>query len=157
MTEYEAYALGYVYGTCERQFSGAGVTFGSGVNAGMRPFSSMAEAVRRLHDEDLDRPGVNARIQEALEWVESLPERDGALERVIPLTLQGSWDIGRTHGRAGVPMTEPTVRQLRQRAGMTQADLATALGVTQSAVSQWESGSAPAPDVYQRIKALTKR
>lgn len=33
-----------------------------------------------------------------------------------------------------------TIRELRKAAGLTQAKFAEAMGVTQSTVSQWESG-----------------
>ena len=37
------------------------------------------------------------------------------------------------------------LREARLRAGLTQADLATRVGTTQSAISRWEAGSARPP------------
>ena len=41
------------------------------------------------------------------------------------------------------------IREAREKAGMTQAELARALGVTQGAVYQWENGL-----TYPRLKIL---
>ena len=47
-------------------------------------------------------------------------------------------------------------RQGRRRRKLTQAAVATALGVSQSAVAQWEAGrSFPAPELVARIEKLT--
>ncbi len=44
------------------------------------------------------------------------------------------------------------IRQARQRAGLTQAELAANAGTTQSAVARWESGgSTPSLETLQRI------
>ena len=47
-------------------------------------------------------------------------------------------------------------RQGRRRRKLTQATIATALGVSQSAVAQWEAGrSFPAPELAAKIEKLT--
>ncbi len=47
-------------------------------------------------------------------------------------------------------------RQGRRRKNLTQANIATALGVSQSAVAQWEAGrSFPAPELVAKIEKLT--
>lgn len=48
------------------------------------------------------------------------------------------------------------VRELRKRAGMTQAQLAHAIGVTPASVSQWESGANEISDVnrYKLARVL---
>ena len=43
------------------------------------------------------------------------------------------------------------IEQFRKRAKITQAELASKLGVTQSAISQWESG-ATQPEVGKLLK-----
>ena len=48
-----------------------------------------------------------------------------------------------------------TLKQLRERTGMTQKELAKSLGVDQSAVSLWEKGkTSPRADVAIRITQL---
>lgn len=48
-----------------------------------------------------------------------------------------------------------TLKQLRERKGMTQKELAKSLGVDQSAVSLWEKGkTSPRADVAIRITQL---
>ena len=47
------------------------------------------------------------------------------------------------------------LKQCRKKQGMSQADLASHLGVTQQAVGKWESGkSSPDPATVARIAAL---
>lgn len=49
------------------------------------------------------------------------------------------------------------VQQIRQRLGMTQAELAAAVGVTQSAVSQYERGDSQiTPNVARRLIELAR-
>lgn len=43
------------------------------------------------------------------------------------------------------------IKELRKKAALTQAELAEAVGVTQSTVSQWESGKA-VPDTLKLPK-----
>jgi transcriptional regulator with XRE-family HTH domain len=48
------------------------------------------------------------------------------------------------------PALAPRLRQLRQKRGLTQAQLATAVGVSRSAVAQWESGRAGQASLHLR-------
>ena len=49
------------------------------------------------------------------------------------------------------------VATLRKRKGMTQAQFASLLGVTQSLISQWESGSAnPSEDAWMRMATVAE-
>ena len=43
----------------------------------------------------------------------------------------------------------------RERAGLTQADLAARMGTTQSAVARWEGGTLPSTQTLKRIAAAT--
>ncbi|WP_372760925.1 helix-turn-helix domain-containing protein [Litorivivens sp.] len=45
------------------------------------------------------------------------------------------------------------IKQARQAAGLSQAELAAAMGITRSACSQWESGQGTAPR-RERLEAL---
>jgi len=47
--------------------------------------------------------------------------------------------LGRARARRRLPPPAAR-RQLRERAGLTQADIAATLGVTREAIAQWESG-----------------
>lgn len=49
------------------------------------------------------------------------------------------------------------IRQARRRAGLSQADLATAVGVNRSAVAQWErhSGCSPTASNQSKIAVIT--
>jgi len=52
-------------------------------------------------------------------------------------TLDGA--LGRAKAKRHLP-PPATQRLLRERAGLTQADVAATLGVTREAIAQWESG-----------------
>ena len=64
--------------------------------------------------------------------------------------------IGRTRRRL---QSEPAfVRLVRQRAGLTQAEIAALLGVDVSAVSRWENGRrVPRPGTLRRYAELLDR
>lgn len=47
------------------------------------------------------------------------------------------------------------MRELREKAGLTQGELAERLGVTQSTITYWETGKCyPRPDKLLRLEAL---
>jgi len=49
------------------------------------------------------------------------------------------------------------IRELRERARLTQAELATLLGVDESDVSRWEGGKRPlSPAIIEQIAAIFK-
>jgi len=50
-----------------------------------------------------------------------------------------------------MPMHSPVFKQLRQRLGMTQAELGEALGMTQMNVSLYERGQSLRPEVAKQL------
>jgi DNA-binding XRE family transcriptional regulator len=70
------------------------------------------------------------------------PERRGALidraRRVQPPAAAGR--VGPLDAKAGLPLGT-VIRMARKQAGMSQVELAAALGIHQSSVSQWERGT----------------
>lgn len=62
------------------------------------------------------------------------------------------------HARARHSLPSPRARRLiRERAGLSQADLAAVLGVSEAAISRWEAGlrfpRRPALDAYAQVLA----
>jgi transcriptional regulator with XRE-family HTH domain len=68
-------------------------------------------------------------------------------------------DAALARGRARRRLPSPEARRLlRERAGVSQRDVATALGVTREAVAQWESGRrSPRPALAVAYVALLDR
>jgi transcriptional regulator with XRE-family HTH domain len=71
------------------------------------------------------------------------------MKAVIPMAEAESMDIH----EAGLSLSLPDlVFETRARAGMTQAELADALGISRSVVAAWESGDeAPRVDELERL------
>ena len=65
-------------------------------------------------------------------------------QRALPVLPDG---VAARHLERGIPL----IRAWREYLGLTQADLADRLGVTQSAIAQWES-----PDAYPRRATRAK-
>lgn len=54
--------------------------------------------------------------------------------------MQTDQVLAQARARRTLRTTPALARDLRQQAGLTQADVAAVLGVTRAAVSQWEAG-----------------
>lgn len=75
------------------------------------------------------------------------------------LDMMSTIDIlARGRARRRLRSTPSYARLVRQRAGLTQTELAQVLGVDRSAVSRWESGRRlPRPEVLQRYADVLAR
>lgn len=154
MTKEQIYALGWVYGT----ITGAvPETKGDFQLSAMRPFTALAQAISRVHILHKSTKQLDRKIGEGLAIVDEMPDISGA-EPVQPLEMQSEWQRGYYAARAGRLLDGSyDIAGRRQRAGMTQAQLAKALGVTQAFVSSMESGTKKVPeDMEARLQEILK-
>lgn len=154
MTKEQIYALGWVYGT----ITGAvPETEGDFQLAAMRPFTALAQAISKMHILRKSSKQLDRKIGEGLALVTEMPDITDT-EPVQPLEMQSEWQRGYYAARAGRLLDGSyDIAGRRQRAGMTQAQLAKALGVTQAFVSAIESGSKKMPeDMEVKLREILK-
>ncbi len=71
------------------------------------------------------------------------------------MMYQGCNTLALSHARRTLTDRPDTVRNLRKKALLTQAEVGAALGVTHAAISQWESGNrVPRGDQAVRLLQL---
>lgn len=147
----QIYTLGWVYGLVTKAVPEAE---GNLQLAAMRPFTSMAQAIFKMHLHKVNKD-VDRKVMEALVGVDFIDITDGT-EPVQPIELQGEWQRGFYAARAGKKLDGGyDIAAARKTAGITQADLAKKLGVTQAFISAVEGGGKKAPsEMIQRIKEI---
>lgn len=158
MTKREAYVFGWVYGRLAAalgdDYDRTGFKFGE---AAMRPLSGFAlihhaAMERHLINDDLER-----QIANALDEVEIDNVSDESPEPVLPLELQGSWDLGYYRGlrNSALPINGFSIEDSRKKAGLSQKELAEKLNVNQALISRWERGiTRPSDAQLEKIKAV---
>lgn len=154
MKKREAYILGWLYGRIARTMPDYD-TAAKMQLAAMRPLTGFAA----VHQAAIAAGTLTEDVRQAI--ASATDELSDAVvsgtEEVIPLDQQGSWQMGYYCAKAGhpIPPTELDIRSLRKAAGMTQQQLADAVGVTQTMVARWETGRAkPSAKNARRIKEL---
>lgn len=147
----QIYTLGWVYGLVTKAVPEAE---GNLQLAAMRPFSSMAQAIFKMHLHKVSKD-VDLKVMEALAGVDFIDIVGGG-EPVQPIEMQGEWQRGFYAARAGKKLDGSyDIAAARKTAGITQAELAEKLGVTQAFISAVEGGSKKAPsEMIQRIKEI---
>ena len=157
MTGREAYVFGWVFGRLAAdalpQEIGGDIAL-----APARPYSANARVISDAHRAGILTGDLDRQIGEALCEINSIdPPMDGGSEKYQPLDIQGAWQLGYYAGRGKRPLAaaEFDIALARKARGMTQAQLAEAMGVDQALVSRWESGKVrPNKDNLSRLKEL---
>lgn len=152
MTHREAYVFGWVYGKIDMALyakTGQGVT---GVpDPASRPMTASTLAIQAGTREGV-MGGLDPLIAEAYAEITYLD--DAQPEPVQPLEVQGSWQIGYYHARAGKPLGAPAdpldIEARRRAKKLSQAQLAKIVGVTQAQISRWEKGQAQPTEENKR-------
>ena len=157
MTTHEAFVLGWVWGTLEGamdDYDPTGYLFEA---ACAHPLLGLGQIMS-----DATRSGVindvtNAKLARALNEVTADILSEDA-EAVAPTPLQGSWQLGYFRGKSGKPWDWFDIRAERERAGLTQAELAERIGTAQSNVARWEADNVtPRAETLRKIReALDK-
>ena len=156
MTTREGYVFGWMFGTIQRASRDSGIG-GDIVLACQRPYSANAKLIRAAHQEGLLRGELEQQIMEAMCEITQTPEMDGGSEKFQPLEMQSAWQLGYYAAKAGRPLGEATlnIAQARKAKGLTQTQLADAMGVDQALVSRWESGKvSPNAENMAKLKEL---
>lgn len=140
MTSREAYAFGWVFGTICKAAND--YHYGMAMSlACARPYSSNAHIITRACRDGIMTNELHGIVGRALCEINHKPEMDGGSEKVQPLELQGSWQLGYYSAIAGKPFPgDFTIAAARKAKGMTQQQLADQMGVGQDVISRWESG-----------------
>ena len=159
MTAREAYVFGWVYGYLLQTAGGAGKEIGGDIAlAPARPYSANARILTDAQREGLLSAAAGQAVGEALWEIQQVdPPMDGGSEAYQPLALQGSWWLGYYAGLGGKPLApaEFDIAAARKARGMTQAQLAEAMGVDQAHISRWESGRVrPSAENMNRLREL---
>lgn len=157
MTNTSVAILGWIYGRLEALIDKGG----KGGSASMRsaqammcPVTGFAEIHARAISQRVMTKDVQDELAKLLVEVD-LDEflEQGSPEKVIPLEQQGIWGLAYSKGRLNVPLVfEYDIQKERKKAGMTQTELAQAVGVSQAAVAKWEKGSVPTDAMMEKIK-----
>lgn len=157
MTSREAYVFGWVFG----RLSAEAPQDELGPNprdAGMRPYSASAQIISEAQVKGVLRGDLDVQIGEALSEINSIePEMSGGSEKVQPLEIQGSWQLGYYAGKGKHPLAAAgfDVAAARKTKKMTQAQLADAMGVDQAVISRWESGKVgPNAENLKKLKDI---
>lgn len=156
MTNREAYVLGWVFGLIT---GSTGKNVGGDVSvAPMRPYTSLARVLQDARRERVLTQELDDQIGEALDEVTSIdPPVDGGVERVQPLEVQGSWELGYYAGKRGRPLAKEAfdIAAARRAKKLTQAKLAEIMEVDRAMISRWESGKVqPNAENLRRLKEL---
>lgn len=152
MTNREAYVLGWVYGKIDAALyakTGHGVT---GIaDPASRPMTASALAIQAGTREGV-MGGLDPQIAAAYTEIAYLD--DAHPEPVQPLEVQGTWQIGYYHARAGKPLSAPAtpldIESRRRAKKLSQVQLAELVGVTQAQISRWEKGQAQPTEENKR-------
>lgn len=141
MTNREVFVLGWLYGTIAKEVP----EFVQPVDvASRKPIAAIAELVLKLEISGKLTKLIHRKIVFTSKEVDLLTKD---MNDCLDFVLQKEWLLGFFSGRAGelfptlVNNPDNHVKQLRKENGLTQHQLAEALGVSQSVLSRVESGN----------------
>mgnify|MGYP001851301048 FL=1 len=157
MTSREAYVFGWVFGRLSRAAFPEQIG-GDVALAAPRPYTANARIISDAQRAGLLKGELDRQIGEALCEIRSIvAPMEGGSEKYQPLEIQGAWQMGYYAGKGGRPLPpeEMDIAAARRAKGMTQAQLAEAMGVDQAVISRWEAGKVhPNEDNVRRLNEV---
>lgn len=158
MTKREAYVFGWIYGRWAVELSQKKHIEKDAKLAAMRPYAGFASMSILIHENGLATNDLEMEVAYATTEIDSIDAKyDGnGIEAVQPLDNQSSWYLGYYAGYGKKPLNPPeyNVKLKRTAKGMTQAQLAEALGTDQATVSRWENGTKPNDESLKKLKEV---
>lgn len=152
MNHRQAYIHGYIYGVCAKELPTELVDL---QQAALYPSTSMAQAISKLHLLKKNTQQVDQKIAAAMAEITEIDDADLQPGHAIDLAVQGSWQRGYYHALADKFEPGYDLAAARKAAGLTQSQLAEALGVAQSFISAIEKGTKKAPsDLLENAKKI---
>lgn len=156
MTARESYVLGWCFGAITRKANDEHIG-GDFTLSAQRPYSASARIISEASRRGLLKGDFDRQISEAMAEIVSIPDQQP--EPYQPLELQGSWQMGYYAGKSGSPLAREAfnIQSARKAKGMTQSQLAEAVGVGQDQISRWESGKvSPNAQNLSKLKEILK-
>ena len=136
------FKLGEAYGIMARALPQVIGTPAKVSSANIRPVVGLATGMHLLLTNRAMTPAIDRAIRDVLNDVDV----DSLGTSVVTLEDQGYWINGFYSGSSKKPLNDGEyMAQARSAKELSQEDVATALGVTKSAVSQWESSARSIP------------
>ena len=157
MTNREAYVFGWVFGRLNVEAYPQEIG-GDFTLAAQRPYTALARVISDAHRLGILKGDLDQQVAEALCEITSIdPPVEGGSEKFQPLEMQGAWQLGFFAGKGKRPLAsaEFDIAAARKAKGLTQAQLADAMGVDQAVISRWESGKvSPNAENLAKLKEL---
>jgi len=116
----------------------------------------LKEEIGRMVSREIKSAGIARELKAVTTRLDRIEKRIDALEagRAKPARAAGRRSRGKVDGRT-LRFSPDSLKRLRLKLGVTQAELAKLLGVSGNAVWQWEAGRArPRADSIRQIKEL---
>jgi DNA-binding XRE family transcriptional regulator len=157
MTNREAYIFGWVYGRFYVELERKNIRRDVGL-AASHPYMGLGEITRLAHQERVTNDELELEVANALAQIsvtDSILESDSS--NILPMEKQSSWFLGYYMGRSRKPLppAEYDIKAKRQARGMTQAQLAEAVGIDQARISKWESGTVrPSDESIAKLREI---
>lgn len=144
-TKKQAYKLGQVYGLAAKYLPDVLGTPGKVTTAALTPLQAAGQAIMALHTNRAITPDIDVRLADIMQDV------DPDFPALADLDLQGAWWAG--YYNAG-KIEAQGIAENRKAKGLSQAQLASAIGVLQKDISRWETGKVkPSDDTLAKIAA----
>ena len=151
MTTHEAFVLGWIWGAVEATLPDYDPRGKKYTDAARYPMTGMGLIISEATRQGTISNSLNSELARAMDEISA----DVADEpySIAPMPIQGAWQLGCSRARSGKMWDWFDIREARERAGLSQVELAERLGTSQSSVAMWETdGVTPRAETLRRIR-----